>query len=68
MGLLANSIRKVAGIEKGAPKTKSIWEPETEEESDYISIMIIAAAIAAGIVEVVEDGISELFGKSNNMK
>ena len=47
MGLLANSIRKVAGIEKGAPKTKSIWEPETEEESDYISIMIIAAAIAA---------------------
>lgn len=63
MGLLANSIRKIAGIEKGAPKTKSVWEPETEDESDYISIMLIAAAIAAGVVEVIEDGVSELFGK-----
>lgn len=63
MGFLANGIRKLADIDKGSPKVKSAWEPETEEEDNYMAIMLIAAAIAAGVVEVVEDGVSELFGK-----
>lgn len=61
MGFLANGIRKLAGLDVTEDRSYN-WESE-DGQNDAIAIMLLAAAIAAGLVEVVEDGVSELVRK-----
>lgn len=61
MGFLANGIRKISGL--SATEERSYHSESDDCQDDLNAILLIAAAIAADIVEVVEDGVSELFGK-----
>lgn len=61
MGFLANGIRKLAGLDATEDRSYN-WESE-DGQNDATAIMLLAAAIAAGLVEVVEDGVSELVRK-----
>ena len=59
MGFIANGIRKATGITEDRSYN---WESEDGQE-DSSAILLLAAAIAAGLVEVVEDGIIGIFKK-----
>ena len=61
MGFLANGIRKISGI--NSTEDRSYNYESQDAQDDSIAILLIAAAIAAGIVEVVEDGISNIIRK-----
>lgn len=61
MGFLANGIRKISGL--NSTEDRSYNYESQDAQDDSIAILLIAAAIAAGIVEVVEDGISNIIRK-----
>lgn len=61
MGFLANGIRKISGL--SATEDRSYHSESEDCQDDLNAILLLAAAIAAGVVEVVEDGIVGIFNK-----
>lgn len=61
MGFIANGIRTVAGLNASEDRSYN-WE-SGDGQDDANAIMLLAAAIAAGLVEIVEDGIISLISK-----
>lgn len=61
MGFIANGIRKMAGLNVSEDRSYN-WESADGQE-DANAIMLIALAIAAGLIEVVEDGFTASIGK-----
>lgn len=55
MGLIANGIRKISGLQ--STEDRSYNYESTDGQEDGNAIMLFLAAIAAGVVEIIEDGI-----------
>ena len=54
MGFIANSIRNLSGLK--STEDRSYNYESIDGQDDGNAIMLLLAAIAAGVVEVVEDG------------
>lgn len=55
MGFLINGIKKITSL--GATEDRSYTDGSDDVQEDGCAIMLIAAAIAAGLLEVVDDEI-----------
>lgn len=61
MGFIANGIRKISGLK--STEDRSYHSESEDVRDDATAIMLIAAAIAAGLIEIVEDGLVSVFKK-----
>ena len=61
MGFIANSIRNISGLNSTEDRSYN-YESE-DAQKDGNAILLLLAAIAAGVIEVVEDGIISTFKK-----
>lgn len=62
MGFLSNGIRELSGLNSTEDRSYNYESGDGQEDGN--AIMLLLAAIAAGVVEVVEDRIISTFRKN----